>query len=80
MNCRANEEKVFPSPSVFELLDRHFVEARLHFAIAGTPGAAELRVDDDADGVAGDRAINRSHEPQRRSTHATELSLSGSNS
>ena len=25
-----NEEKVFPSPIVFELLDRQFVEARLH--------------------------------------------------
>jgi len=30
VNCRWNEEKVFPSPPVFEVLEQHFVEARLH--------------------------------------------------
>ena len=30
MNCRINEEKVFPSPKVATLLERGFVEARLH--------------------------------------------------
>lgn len=30
MNCRLNEEKVFPSPEVSQVLERHFVEARLH--------------------------------------------------
>ena len=30
MNCRVNEEKVFPSRKVSELLEQHFVEARLH--------------------------------------------------
>ena len=30
MNCRANEEKVFPSESVKNVLETHFVEARLH--------------------------------------------------
>jgi hypothetical protein len=30
VNCRVNEEKVFPSPKVAEFLERHFIEARLH--------------------------------------------------
>jgi hypothetical protein len=30
VNCRVNEEKVFPSPKVSEVLQRHFIEARLH--------------------------------------------------
>jgi len=30
VNCRWNEEKVFPSEPVFDYLDEHFVEARLH--------------------------------------------------
>lgn len=30
MNCRVNEEKVFPSPEVAEFLEEHFIEARLH--------------------------------------------------
>jgi len=30
VNCRVNEEKVFPSRKVSELLEEHFVEARLH--------------------------------------------------
>lgn len=30
MNCRANEEKVFPSETVKPVLEKHFVEARLH--------------------------------------------------
>lgn len=30
MNCRVNEEKVFPSPEVSELLKKSFIEARLH--------------------------------------------------
>ncbi len=30
MNCRINEEKVFPSDMVAPLLRKHFVEARLH--------------------------------------------------
>jgi hypothetical protein len=30
VNCRVNEEKVFPSPKVSELLEEHFIEARLH--------------------------------------------------
>ncbi len=30
MNCRVNEEKVFPSPKVAELLEESFIEARLH--------------------------------------------------
>jgi hypothetical protein len=30
VNCRVNEEKVFPSPKVSELLQRHYIEARLH--------------------------------------------------
>jgi hypothetical protein len=29
--CRLNEEKVFPSPEVSEVLEEHFVEVRLHF-------------------------------------------------
>lgn len=30
MNCRVNEEKVFPSAKVSEFLQEHFIEARLH--------------------------------------------------
>ena len=30
MNCRVNEEKVFPSPKVAEILERSLIEARLH--------------------------------------------------
>ena len=30
MNCRVNEEKVFPSPEVSGFLQEHFIEARLH--------------------------------------------------
>jgi hypothetical protein len=30
VNCRVNEEKVFPSPRVSELLEQSFIEARLH--------------------------------------------------
>jgi thiol:disulfide interchange protein DsbD len=30
VNCRLNEEKIFPAESVRELLSEHFVEARLH--------------------------------------------------
>lgn len=30
MNCRWNEEKVFPSPGVLEVLEEKYVEARLH--------------------------------------------------
>ena len=30
MNCRVNEEKVFPSAKVSEYLSEHFIEARLH--------------------------------------------------
>lgn len=30
MNCRLNEEKVFPSNKVSRILEDHFVEARLH--------------------------------------------------
>ncbi len=30
VNCRLNEEKVFPAAAVRALLDEHFVEARLH--------------------------------------------------
>ena len=30
MNCRVNEEKVFPSKKVAEVLEKSFVEARLH--------------------------------------------------
>ena len=30
MNCRINEEKVFPSDTVSSLLEEHFIEARLH--------------------------------------------------
>ena len=30
MNCRWNEEKVFPSTPVQDVLEQHFVEARLH--------------------------------------------------
>lgn len=30
MNCRVNEEKVFPSSKVADFLDKNFVEARLH--------------------------------------------------
>lgn len=37
MNCRVNEEKVFPSPRVSESLAQNFIEARLH-----TDGATNL--------------------------------------
>lgn len=30
MNCRLNEEKVFPSNKVSRMLEDHFIEARLH--------------------------------------------------
>jgi hypothetical protein len=30
VNCRWNEEKVFPSPGVLEVLEEKYVEARLH--------------------------------------------------
>jgi hypothetical protein len=30
VNCRLNEEKVFPSDTVSGLLEEHFIEARLH--------------------------------------------------
>lgn len=30
MNCRVNEEKVFPSAKVSEQLEESFIEARLH--------------------------------------------------
>ena len=30
MNCRVNEEKVFPSDKVSGFLEQHFIEARLH--------------------------------------------------
>jgi hypothetical protein len=30
VNCRVNEEKVFPSPEVSGVLQEHFIEARLH--------------------------------------------------
>jgi hypothetical protein len=30
VNCRVNEEKVFPSPEVSGLLEKSFIEARLH--------------------------------------------------
>ncbi len=30
MNCRINEEKVFPSPKVSSVLEEYFIEARLH--------------------------------------------------
>jgi len=30
VNCRANEEKVFPSNQVSGVLERSFIEARLH--------------------------------------------------
>ena len=30
MNCRVNEEKVFPSETVSPVLEKHFIEARLH--------------------------------------------------
>lgn len=30
MNCRVNEEKVFPSAKVSGLLEKSFIEARLH--------------------------------------------------
>jgi hypothetical protein len=37
VNCRVNEEKVFPSDKVSELLEESFVEARLH-----TDGATNI--------------------------------------
>jgi len=30
VNCRLNEEKVFPSPKISGVLEEHYVEARLH--------------------------------------------------
>jgi len=30
VNCRLNEEKVFPSEKVSSVLEEHYIEARLH--------------------------------------------------